>query len=149
VTNYNRNILEQDYMPSNGKFAELIFSKGRYNVYQGDLKPGETVEVQPTPFEKKYTYILAVQDSVNNVVKKNILMSDLVNNSIISGKDTFELDIPIIDINNYVFEREKLSLYNEKFRENNFNIVLDTVTDKGRCTLTMRPHFILIFLSAR
>jgi hypothetical protein len=40
--------------------------------------------------------------------------------------DTLMLDRGIIDINNYVFEIEKLNYYNEKFRSDNLNLVLDT-----------------------
>ena len=40
VTNYNRNILEQDINPHSGKTAEIIFHKNHYTMYVDDqLKP--------------------------------------------------------------------------------------------------------------
>ncbi len=49
------------------------------------------------------------------------------NKIITSSQDTLTLDSGTIDINNYVFEIEKLNYYNEKFRDDNLNLVLDTL----------------------
>ncbi len=37
LTNYNRNILEQDYNPLSGNVADIFFEKGRYNIYHNPL----------------------------------------------------------------------------------------------------------------
>jgi hypothetical protein len=143
VTNYRRNIEEQDNIPAIQKFGELIFHDGRFNLYQGDLnlKDSKKSNIQNTLFRDKYLRIETQKDSLRNVRKKPILIRDVIDNSFISGDDTFRLEVTPIDINNYVFEKEKLNLYNEKFRESGFNMVLDTATEKRKMYIDYETSF--------
>jgi hypothetical protein len=68
-------------------------------------------------------------------------MKDIVDNNIIEGEDTILLDISSIDINNYVFEREKLNLYNAKLSENNLSIVLDSAQNERRMYIDYETSF--------
>ena len=148
VTNYRRNIIEQDYVPSSGQYSELVYNNGRYNIYSGKLDPfnSKNIEISSTDFMPKYTEKLKMEDSLKNVKKKSISIRELSDNSIINGSDTFKLDLSVIDINNYVFEKEKLSLYNEKFRENNFNLVLDTIQEPRKMYIDYETSFYPDFL---
>jgi WD40 repeat protein len=130
LTNYRRNIEEQDYISALKKYVELIFHDGRYNLYTGnlDLQNSKKSEIQNTPFRDKYIQQVEERDSLKNLKKRTIMIRDIVDNNFISGEDTFRLDFTSIDINNYVFEKEKLNLYNERFRENGFTMVMDTAT---------------------
>ncbi len=148
ITNYRRNILEHDYIPSSGKYSELIFNNGRFNIYSGILDPAISYkdEMKITSFREKYFQSLKVEDSLKSIKKKSIPMSEVTDNSFISGSDTFKLDAISIDINNYVFEKEKLSLYNEKFRENDFNLVLDTIAEPRKMYIDYETSFYPNFL---
>jgi Tol biopolymer transport system component len=43
VTDYSRNILEQDFSPKSGKYGEVIFNKGLYNLFLNDLIPAKQI----------------------------------------------------------------------------------------------------------
>ncbi len=128
ITNYRRNIIRQDYIPSLKKYIELIFHDGRYNFYEGSIDPQlpERKTVENTVYRDKYLLEIQEQDSLKNISKRTILIKDIIDNNFISGEDTFRLDFTTIDINNYIFEKEKLNLYNERFRESGFTMVMDT-----------------------
>ena len=51
-----------------------------------------------------------------------IAIQEIEDNQIITeSADTIALDKQVIDINNYVFELEKLNYYNEKFARDNLD----------------------------
>jgi len=143
LTNYRRSIVDQDIVPSLKKYVELIFHDGRYNLYTGsiDLQNSKKNEIQNTPYRDQYVKKSEVQDSIKNIKKKTILIRNVKDNSFISGNDTFRLDITAIDINNYIFEKEKLNLYNERFRENGFSMELDTVVESRKMYIDYETSF--------
>lgn len=50
VTNYSRNILEQDVSPKGAKTGEILFQNNKYFMYVNDLLlPDQTVHVPPMP----------------------------------------------------------------------------------------------------
>jgi Tol biopolymer transport system component len=143
LTSYRRNIEEQDYIPSLKKYTELIFHDGRYNLYTGNIDPenSKKAEIHNTLFRDKYLQLAQEQDSLKSIKKKTILIRDVVDNNFISGEDTFRLDYTTIDINNYVFEKEKLNLYNERFRESGFNMVMYTVVETRKMYIDYETSF--------
>ena len=132
LTNYSRNILEQDYNKKAGILGEIIFNKGRYNLFK---EPTETdiipsAEIKETPYRQKLKKELAIEDSVRNIELKVINIKELSENYIVTeNKDTFLLGNNQIDINNYVFEREKINFYNTKLRSKNLKLQFDTTID--------------------
>ncbi|RLD99910.1 MAG: hypothetical protein DRJ13_09345 [Bacteroidetes bacterium] len=62
--------------------------------------------------------------------KKVISMKDIADNLLVHKGDTIELQEFKIDINNYIFEREKLNYYNNQLRNRNLNLVLDSTENK-------------------
>ncbi len=131
VTNYSRNILEQDYNPDLGQYAEIVLHDNRYYTYVDDLDPSPFIseeDFSPTDFRKAYTRKLRSIDSLKTLKTEVISIQDIKDNQIITRtEDTLDLDRQIIDINNYVFEQEKLNYYNERFAGDNVNLVLDTI----------------------
>ncbi len=134
VSNYGRNILEHDYNPQTGQYAEIILHDNRYYMYRDKLNPGPNAfggEFINTNFRDEYTDKLIKTDSLKKVKKEIISIREIKNNQIItSAADTINLDKQVIDINNFVFEHEKLNYYNEQFAGDNVNLVLDTVAFK-------------------
>ncbi|MBN2347637.1 MAG: PD40 domain-containing protein [Bacteroidales bacterium] len=132
LTNYSRNILEQDYNSKTNTLGEVIFNKSRYYLYnyplQTDILPDNQNEF--TAFRRIKTSELIIEDSVRNVQKEKIGIEDIKDNVLITEKDTITFDPFPIDVNNYVFEQEKLNYYNEQIRGKNLDLVLDTSDSK-------------------
>ncbi|MCK4923054.1 MAG: PD40 domain-containing protein [Bacteroidales bacterium] len=132
LTNYRRNIFKQDFNSKTGDYVEVIFHDGLYNMYMGNVDPDIISEqdLMVSSFRTYQSNLMSKEDSINNIESKIISMEDIVGNSIIEGADTFKLDFNLIDINNYVFEKEKLDYYNNRLRDNHLSIVMDTVQDE-------------------
>jgi hypothetical protein len=99
--------------------------------YPMDLEPRYGNELEPTEYRDRHVDRLMREDSIHHVEKKVISMQDIANNQLILDGDTIALQKFSIDINNYIFEREKLNYYNNQLRSRNLNLVLDSAkTDR-------------------
>lgn len=140
LTNYSRNILEHDYNAAAGKVAEIFYKDGRHHLYQYEINTNEKVseeEIIVTEYKKNKIDKLAEEDSLNRLQKQTIALKDVEDNQIVvNQKDTVELDEYEIDVNNYVFEREKLNFYNDKFKRDNISLAIDTALNEE----TKRPR---------
>ncbi len=134
ITNYRRNIIEHDYVSSSGKFAEILFNKGKYELYEGtlDLSADYSSEITSTPFRSRLSSMLEEEDSLDMLQKTTVALQEISDDRYISGTDTMRFDFLTIDINNYVFEKEKINLYNDRFAGKNISIVLDTLPEPQR-----------------
>ena len=133
VTNYSRNIIDQDYSSKSGILGEIIFNKGRYYMFhkQGETDPLPESSVKETLFRKEFQRDQALKDSARNNIIKKVNIRELKENAIITeNKDTFKLGDNLIDVNNYIFEREKINFYNKKLRNKNMQLELDTSVDR-------------------
>lgn len=131
VTNYSRNIQEQDYNKNARKLGEIIFRKGRYNMYLHDFQPENLDKTTPytTPLRNLVTRSLTKRDSISKIQVTTVSLDSLLNSGIIVGYDTFTVAEQAIDINNYVFEVERIKMLNEEFKEKNINV---TVVEKEK-----------------
>lgn len=129
LTQYSRNILEQDYLASTGNVAEIFYSNGRYQIFHNPLDEQDVIteKIEVTPSQKKRVETLEVKDSIRNIRKEVIPISSLANNTIITEKDTISLGDNLIDINKYVFEIEKINSYNTKLEDKELAIAIDTI----------------------
>ncbi len=133
LTNYRRNIIEHHITSEANQYSQVIYHDGRYKMFTGSINPEDVEEdIRVTPFKEKYALDLEEKDSIQNIRRKRIPMEDVIDNHIISGEDTLNLGFSEIDVNNYVFEKEKLSYYNERLAGNNLKIVMDTVQETER-----------------
>jgi WD40-like Beta Propeller Repeat len=132
LSNYKRNILSQDINPETQEIAEIIFNNRKYHMYkypiEFDRKFGDQLE--PTEYQGRHKQRLTSEDSIHHVEKKVISMKDIANNQLVHQGDTIALQQFKIDINNYIFEREKLNFYNNQLRNRNLNLVLDSMENK-------------------
>lgn len=133
LSNYNRNILSQDVNTQTNEIAEIVYHNRRYNMYkypiEFDRRFGD--ELEPTEYRDRHMSRLEQEDSIHHVEKKVISMQDIANNQLVHHGDTIDLQKFKIDINNYIFEREKLKYYNNQLRSRNLNLVLDSLDDKN------------------
>ena len=126
ATNYSRNIIDHNYNSRSNFLNEIIFHKGRYYLYSKKVSPEDLVEKQTktTKFREHYTETLAERDSLSQITKITISLDSLLNSEIISNKDTVRIEESIIDINNYIFEVERIKMLNEQFKQNDVNIIV-------------------------
>ncbi len=132
LTNYNRNILEQDYNPTSGNVADIFFNKGRYNIYHNPLDELSTLpeKIKPTSSQIQRLKRLSAADSIRNIVKEVIPIQDVMDNTIINHGDTVSLGPSQIDINRYVFEVEKINSYNARLDTKKLEVAIDTTQKK-------------------
>lgn len=124
MTDYPRNILDHDYNRSADKGAEIIFRDGRYYMFERAFDESEVYDeiLPPTEFRQKYSERLAIKDSIQNIEIIKVPLDSIRNNKLIAGGDTVQFSENDIDINNYIFEIERLNMFNSKLEENNINI---------------------------
>lgn len=98
VTNYSRNINEQDVNLASKKIGEVIFYKGKYRLYSTDMQASAPLNLKNTYFKdfqlKHYKPEVASPEAVK---PKTEVAKPVV-------KDTVKKEI---DIDNYLFENEK------------------------------------------
>lgn len=124
VTDYNRNIIEQDIEPKSEKYGELIFSGGLYKILINDLVPANQIKkiVSANTFNRvlylKYMQEKLVQDtSLINTEEIEIIKSKKPKNknknktkkiiSVLVDQIDNVSDTVKIDINNYIFNNEQ------------------------------------------
>jgi hypothetical protein len=131
LSNYKRNILSHDINSETGEIAEIIYNDSRYHMYKYPFEFERTYgdELEPTEYRDRHVNRLIREDSIHHVEKKVISMKDIANNRLVHDGDTIALQEFRIDINNYIFEREKLNYYNNQLQSRNLNLVLDSVQD--------------------
>jgi hypothetical protein len=143
LTQYARNILEQDYNASTENVAEIIFNNGRYHLFHHQLDKQDVITepVKPTVSHLRRLKSAAARDSVRNIKKEIIPIQEVVDNTIINGEDTVSLGTSTIDINKYVFEIEKINAYNEKLSNKKLAVSLDTAQKVRPKIRLYRPVF--------
>jgi hypothetical protein len=143
LTHYSRNILEQDYQPSTGSISEIMFDNARYNIYKNPLDVNDIIleKINLTPAHLTRLKYLTIKDSLRSIKKEVIPIQDVVDNTIITNGDTLKLGDNKIDINNYVFEIEKINIYNEKLTDRKLEVALDTAQKRQPKIRLYQPVF--------
>lgn len=131
LSNYKRNILSQDINTETDEIAEIVYNNRRFHMYKYPIELDRKYggELEPTEYRNRHVNRLIREDSIHHIQKKVISMKDIANNELVLDGDTIALQAFIIDINNYIFEREKLNYYNNQLRSRNLNLVLDSAQD--------------------
>ncbi|MFW6328413.1 MAG: TolB family protein [Bacteroidota bacterium] len=149
ITNYSRIIHDQDYNANAGLIGEILFKDNRYHLFARDLDtediPVPESEIIITEYKKEQKKKLAEEDSIQRNQPELVSIESIENNRIVlETRDTVELDPFNIDINNYVFEREKINYYNERLKDQdlNLNVTLDsTIQDENKKARIYLPAF--------
>jgi len=129
LTNYERNILEQDYSQNPGTYGEIIYSNGRYYMYKDQLVNDPELISQPlknTAFRKVRTRELHETDSIEQIRQQLIREDKLRRDTLTKPLYAYFEKDELIDINNYIFEEEKKNYYNQLLLKEYSDIDLDT-----------------------
>ena len=129
VTNYNRNIIYQSAVTGADQFSETFFNNRKYYLKKGlmsDLKPIPPSEIKTTNYRKEKNKLIHKADSIN-VLRKWLLAEDKKRRDTLK-KPLYEYYVTNepININHYIFEKEKQNYYEELWRKKYMNIDLDT-----------------------
>ena len=143
MSDYKRNILSHDINTETNEIAEIVYMDRRYHMYKYpfDFERRFGDELEPTEYRDKHVNRLIREDSIHHVEKKVVSMKDIANNMLVHEGDTIPLQEFRIDINNYIFEREKLNYYNNQLRSRNLNLVLDSMQQDRRMYIDYSTAF--------
>jgi len=143
ITNYNRNVLDMDFNPETDQVSSVVYHDGRYNLYRrpADLSKKFGDRLENTEYRNRHVNRLLQEDSLHHVEQVVIQMDEINNNQLIFREDTIPLQEFNININNYIFEREKVKYYNEQLRDRGIKIVYDTLEKKERVYIDYRTTF--------
>jgi hypothetical protein len=129
VTNYDRNILDQSVVNGSDTYGEILFSKSRYLLRKGllsQLKPVPEKEIMTSAFRKEDSRLLHKADSIEQL-RQWLVEEDRKRRDTLT-KPLYEYYITNepIDINHYIFEKEKQNYYEQLWRKDYMDIDLDT-----------------------
>jgi WD40 repeat protein len=144
VTNYDRNIMNQSVSNASDNYGEVLFSKGKYNLRKGNtsgLKPVTENEMTTTGFRKERTRLYHKADSIDQI-RKWILAEDKKRRDT-ATKPLYEyyLKNEPIDVNHYIFEKEKQNYIEQQWRKKYMDVDLDTATIRIPLIRIYQPSF--------
>ena len=129
VTNYDRNILDQSVMNASDTYGEILFSKGRYILRKGSLsetKPVPDNEIVKSSFRKEQDVKFHKADSVEQIRQWLIAEDKRRRDTLTKPLYEYYIKNEPIDINHYIFEKEKQNYYDQLWRKDYMDIDLDT-----------------------
>lgn len=113
ITNYSRNIVEQDVNVKANKYTEIIYENGKYKMFAAPIENLKSL----TPFELQNTSYRDYKNRLENKERKeteaktrNFDDLRIFDNLKIILNEKKAVDSTEVDINNYVFENEKNKL---------------------------------------
>jgi hypothetical protein len=129
VTDYDRNIINQSVANGSDTYGEVLFNERKYVVRKGLFSKSATIpasEFTATSFRKEKTRLMHKADSIEQL-RQWIKAEDKKRRDTLT-KPLYEYYIKNepIDINHYIFEKEKQNYYEQLWRKKYMDIKLDT-----------------------
>jgi Tol biopolymer transport system component len=129
VTNYDRNILDQSVLNGSDKLGEVVFEKGKYQLRKGsagNLKAIPANEIIKSNFRKEQDKLFHKKDSIEQIRKWLIAEDKKRRDTLTKPLYEYYMKNEPIDINHYIFEKEKQNFYDQQWRKQYMDIDLDT-----------------------
>jgi len=129
ITNYDRNISNQSLANGSDLFGEILFSNRKYVIRKGSLGESQTVpasDIKTTKFRRERSRFMHEADSIEQI--RQWLISEDKKRRDTLKKPLYEYyskNEPI-NINHYIFEKEKQNYYDQLWRKDYMDIDLDT-----------------------
>jgi Tol biopolymer transport system component len=152
VTNYNRNILNEDASDLSDTYGEVIFSKGKYQVRKKASAGTDNIKISDlrvTGFRKEQTRLLHKADSIERL-RQWLITEDRKRRDTLK-KPLYEYYVKNepIDINHYIFEKEKQNYYEQLWRKDYMNIDIDTGGIDMPLSRIYQPSFYNNYIAAQ
>ena len=129
VTNYDRNIINQSVVNGSDSYGEILFSKRRYILRKGLLSesnPVPAVEIMTSTFRKEKNQFLHKADSIEQLRQWLVAEDKKRRDTLTKPIYEYYIKNEPIDINHYIFEKEKQNYYDQLWRKKYMDIDLDT-----------------------
>ncbi len=129
VTNYDRNIINQSIANGSDLLGEVIYSNRKFTLRKGFLSSSSTVpasEIKLSTFRKEKNQFLHKADSVEQIRKWLIAEDKKRRDTLTKPLYEYYIKNEPIDINHYIFEKEKQNYYEQLWRKKYMDIDLDT-----------------------
>ena len=129
VTNYDRNILNQSVINGSDTYGEILYRKRKYFLRKGLLsesKPVPPGEIENTIFRKEKNQFIHKADSIDQLRQWLVAEDKRRRDTLKKPLYEYYTKNEPIDINHYIFEKEKQNYYEQLWRKKYMNIDLDT-----------------------
>jgi Tol biopolymer transport system component len=129
VTNYDRNIINQSIENGSDTYGELVFSQRKYILRKGlqsQSSPVPPGEILTTTFRKERTRLLHRADSIEQLRQWLVAEDKRRRDTLKKPLYEYYIKNEPIDINHYIFEKEKQNYYDQLWRKKYMDIDLDT-----------------------
>ena len=129
VTNYDRNILNQSVINGSDTYGEILYRKRKYFLRKGLLsesKPVPPGEIENTVFRKEKNQFIHKADSIDQLRQWLVAEDKRRRDTLKKPLYEYYTKNEPIDINHYIFEKEKQNYYEQLWRKKYMNIDLDT-----------------------
>ena len=136
LTNYDRNIINHSVVNGSDTYSEVLFRNRKYALRKGSMdesKPISPDEIEKTVFREEKTRLLHKADSIEQLRQWLIAEDKKMRDTLKKPLYEYYIKDEPININHYIFEKEKQNYYNQLWRKDYMDIDLDT----GRLALPL------------
>ncbi len=129
LTNYDRNIINQSEISNPDGFGEVLFNKRKYVLRKGKLdtsNPVKAADMVNTRLRNEKNIYFHKADSIEQLRQWLIAEDKKIRDTLTKPLYEYYIKNEPIDINHYIFEKEKQNYYNQLWRKKYMNIDLDT-----------------------
>ncbi|HPT22552.1 MAG TPA: hypothetical protein PLR88_11450, partial [Bacteroidales bacterium] len=129
TTNYDRNIINQSVINGSDTYSEILFTKRKYKLKKGSFSESVTIpreEIKTTKFRQDKNLLFHKADSIEQVRQWLIAEDKKRRDTLTKPLYEYYSKNEPIDINHYIFEKEKQNYYEQLWRKKYMDIDLDT-----------------------
>ncbi len=129
VTNYDRNILNHSVLDEQDTWGEVLFNNGKFHLRKGDVSSSYPVpedQISVTSYRKERDLMLHKADSIEQIRRWLVAEDKRRRDTLTKPLYEYYVTDEPININHYIFEKEKQNYYDELWRKEYMDIDLDT-----------------------
>lgn len=126
ITNYDRNIINQSVEEGGNTFSEVIFKGRKYNLRQGTIDEPLQEELKNTAYREERNLFFHKADSIEQLRQWLLAEEQKIRDTLKKPLYEYYIQEEPININHYIFEKEKQNYFNQLWRKDYMDIDLDT-----------------------
>ena len=129
VTNYDRNIIDQSVANGSDVYGEILFKDRKYELRKGLLSKSSAIPADDmviSTLRKEQIRLLHKADSIDQLRQWLIAEDKKRRDTLTKPLYEYYIKDEPIDINHYIFEKEKQNYYEQLWRKKYMDIDLDT-----------------------